>query len=306
MLRGFEEEEEEGVESLVRGCGRRVVKDLERRGSVYLGLVRWLPVHVRLGLMEVAAVEAALREEAIRELLRDEEEEGGGEGERASEVGDVEAHDRDWEGDEQDQQLLQAVQELGWDWGGTPHRFADTLTSLNLAFSPLSPSFLHSLLLHPIPSKSLAPRHVPSFPHLHSLTLTGAPNLTLDTSLSDILAPLLSLRHLRLASLSFPRTSLAPHRYLLGKLATSTPNLVSLDLSYLCIVGTIQPHHWRTPLECIGAIDWGTSWGAMRKLGLRMRCVEERDAEGRRKIAKEFERRIVSSGRKGRWIEVVV
>lgn len=41
-------------------------------------------------------------------------------------------------------------------------------------------------------------------------------------------------------------------------------------------------------------------------MGLRMRCVEERDAEGRRKIAKEFERRIVSSGRKGRWIEVVV
>lgn len=304
-LNDVDERTEEGVESLVRGCGRVIVRDLARRGSLYLGLVGGLPPHVRLGLMEVAAVEAPLKEGVIRELLRDDDEVGPEEeeGEAAREVRLEEVGDADWEAGEE-QELGRSTQEPYGDWGGTPHRFADTLTSLNLAFSPLSPSFLHSLLLTPLPTKSLSPtRHIPSFPHLQSLTLTGAPNLALDASLTDILTPLLSLRHLRLANIPFSITSISPHRHALNKLAASTPNLVSLDLSY---APGLESIHWRTAVDCMGTIEWGTRWSAMRKLGLRMRCVEGRDADGRIKVAKEVERRIVKSGRKGRWVEVVV
>ncbi|SGY16458.1 BQ5605_C012g06877 [Microbotryum silenes-dioicae] len=152
-----------------------------------------------------------------------------------------------------------------------------SLTSLNLAFSPLKLPFLRSLLL--------SPRSIPLFPHLSHLNLAATPNLYFVEAFFKLLSSLISLRFLSLAGKSlypplhleeeeekeaeedaltrahlegfFNRLASAPR--FLPRLVEATPTLQSLDLSYIPDLN----------INALHSIAWDRQWLDLVKLGMR-------------------------------------
>lgn len=280
-----------------------IVEDLAKssRESLYLPLVALLPPHVRLEMFDTAALWHPLREEAIRELLReeddwDEEEEEEGDGvEAAPSTIATRGSSSDSDAASTRSSPSTSAWELAFHDTLSPS-LATSLTTLNLSFSPISLRFLRSLLLRETPTRPL-----PSFPNLSTLLLAATPNLPFLPSFFDTLKPLISLRHLSVAGKSFEGSSGVPPAFL-SRLAVATPTLFVVDLSFLPIPGMDK---------LVGEVDWDLRWREVRKLGLRRNVRkggEEGDTEvGRKERARKLWTAIAQEGRtKPRpWIDII-
>lgn len=271
--------------SLAELCGRVIVSDLARgrRASVLLEFVRWLPLELRVPLLEIAPTRCAvgLGASAIREILSelgsDEDDSDGADDGARSAAGTVAdgpgpasgngpASDSDDEAacsDEEEWERASITSQA------PPTTLASSLTSLNLSLSTLSLSSLSALLLTPPTPSRPSPR--PRFPHLLTLTLTGMPRLTLSTALLSTLSQLLSLRSLSLALLPFAAEgdgALTPLT-LLPRLAGACPNLTTLDLSF------VEELSQRS----LELVDWDIRWKVLAVVGWRG-FVDERGEGG--------------------------
>jgi hypothetical protein len=100
----------------------------------------------------------------------------------------------------------------------------DALEDLQLGFSAVTSTTLQRILFTPEARPRL------HYPFLSRICLSASVNLQLSNALVQSLASLPSLQHLQLAQMSVP-ASLEP-AHLLAKLATATPRLATVDLSY--------------------------------------------------------------------------
>jgi hypothetical protein len=294
----------EGPASLFTAAGKVVAADLAqgRERSLLLEHVAYLPNHLRLRLLDVFADwcnAAPLTSEGVTELLRLDISDGVevdvvGEGEDSAAVSTAPIEDEDDEDD--------GWESSGLGGGGTS---LESLESLNFSFSAVSLRTLRHLLVHdavPPPLPPAPPKLLPRFPLLHSLDLTSTPRIHFTDSFFDLLTSLISLRTLSLCGKSLDTYSSAvTAATFLPRLSAATPNLVSLNLSYL------------EPLThvAVKGVDWDTRWLNLRVLGLRRELVdvngEQVGQEKKDRIRKEVWA-FISEGRKKkrRWIEVIV
>ncbi|GAA5918133.1 hypothetical protein JCM1841_005267 [Sporobolomyces salmonicolor] len=318
------------VPSLFEGVGRVVAADLARgsgevnQGSLLMEHVAYLPPHLKLRLLDVFADwknDCPLTNEGARQLLRtdvDELEEGG-------DGTDGDDDDEGW-----DRDIPDVVENrLSYHTLDDFSSLATHLTRLNLSFSTTTIGTLRSLLLRPststlrstststVPSlSSPAPaaassqpptsvKLLPTFPHLHTLLLVSMPHLPLSDQLFDLLSAHLSLRTLSLAgNILSSCVSVVNSSTFLPRLSAATPNLRSLDVSYMTM---------DSPVVVVKGVDWDERWRDLRVLGLRSkwtsctRTGEEVGDESKERLRREVWASI-SAGRrrKRRWIEVVV
>ncbi|GAA5896982.1 hypothetical protein JCM8208_006129 [Rhodotorula glutinis] len=331
------------VDSLFALAGGVLAADLSRARtgeSLLAEHVAYLPNHVRVRLVNDVFADwrnpTPLTDEGARELLRTDVSDGvqlvsEGEGVEG-ELGRLRLEAEEDEGEERG----------GWEddaLAAQDAHLVELVDVLDLSFAHVSTRTLRSLLLRPVGPVAPPPSSVPSqprpppappssapapplkvvsaFPHLHTLTLTATPRLALADPLFDLLAHLVSLRHLSLAGKHLDGHASAPSSAsstsataasFLPRLAAATPTLRTLDLSWLGGLVVDAP-----PQGVVGAVrgvDWDARWGELRVLGLRG-AVEE--GEGEEEAEKERTRRdvreVVMLGRqrkKRRWIDVVV
>ncbi|GAA5860532.1 hypothetical protein JCM1840_000288 [Sporobolomyces johnsonii] len=323
----------DAVPSLFDVAGGVVAADLARgsgevnEGSVLMEHVAYLPTHLKLRLLDVFADwrnDHPLTNEGARQLLRtdiDELEQEGADG-------DGDDDDEGWDRDIPD------VEATGLSYATLDDfsPLATSLTRLNLSFSTITIGTLRSLLLRPSKSTSnitvASPRPfnpapsgfalaaapsqpptsvklLPTFPHLHTLLLTSMPYLALSDQLFDLLSAHLSLRTLSLAGLTLASAVVTSSSFL-PRLAAATPNLQSLDVSYMAMDSS--------PDGLVKGVDWDERWRDLRVLGLRAKsgtsCTrpgEEVGDEPKERLRREIWE-LISAGRrrKRRWIEVVV
>ncbi|GAA6060506.1 hypothetical protein JCM10212_005587 [Sporobolomyces blumeae] len=278
--------------------------------SILLEHVAYLPNHLRTRLVDVFADwrnPSPLTSDGARELLRtdvDEQDHESNWDDAAEDAPDSETWD-------------DAVSLLDWkavtlDEYSTP--LSSILTRLDLSFSTVSLSALRSILLRPSASRpttmttragpSAPVRHLSAFPHLETLILTATPRIAFHDPFFNLLACLLSLRHLSLAGKSLASLSGSDSttlRAFLPRLATSTPLLQSVDLSYVDLLS----------FELVKQLDWSTKWLDVRILGVRKEWNEQGadDARNARhlqaRVVKEI-RNVVSEKRaRKKWIDVV-
>lgn len=261
------------VPTLVELCGRAVVGDLARgrRGSVLMEYVRWLPARLRVPLVELAPVkgDVGLGQAAIRELLSEEsEEEGDAWADDEERDGPVQLEEQATPLDPSSPQPRdQAGDPDGWEHtvltAPLQHMtIASTLTRLDLSLSTLTHTTLAALLLTsppgpPTSTPTPRPTPTPTFPHLSSLSLSASPRLSLSEPLLDLLSPLLSLRHLALACL--PLADPFTPSTVLPKLATATPTLESVDLSFVPGLSA----------AVLKNVNWDVRWRELRVVGWR-------------------------------------
>lgn len=292
--------------SLVQCVGEVIACDLSLPAaeSLLLEHVHLLPPHLRLHMFDSAAWSWPLEERAIVELLKEEGEEDSAKG-----------AERDKTGKEGQDALVDASEDLEGDWededgaGGAPIswdvRLGDgvggfspfaTLTSLNLAYSPIKLGFLRSLLInHSNPAKP-----IPTFPHLSTLNLAATPSLHFSEAFFALLSLLISLRHLSVAGKTLDHPSSVMQSTFLPRLAAATPTLLSVDLSYTT---------W--PPILIRAVDWDVRWPDLKQLGMRRDLVDwkgEEIGEAKKEKLRKEVWTMISTGRKKprRWIEVLV
>ena len=342
------------IDSLFAVAGGVLASDLSRARtapaqgptSLLLEHVAYLPNHVRVRLVNEVFAHwrnpAPLTDEGARELLRtdvsdgvevDGEDDGEGESVEAD-LGRLGLGDDEegggWEDDAlaaQDAHLVELVDALDLSFA---HVSLRTLRSLLLRPvgpappppPPSAPSQSRPPLAAPAPAPAPPPKLVSAFAHLHTLTLTATPRVALADPLFDLVAHLVSLRHLSLAgkaldahvsSSSTSTSTSATAASLLPRLAAATPNLRTLDLSYVrgLVVDAPCPH---ALVAAVRGVDWDARWGELRVLGVRG-AAEERVGEGEGDEGEERERvrrdvrEAVMCGRqrrKRRWIDVVV
>ncbi|GAA5905758.1 hypothetical protein JCM5296_005729 [Sporobolomyces johnsonii] len=325
----------DAVPSLFAVAGGVVAADLARgsgevnEGSVLMEHVAYLPTHLKLRLLDVFADwsnDYPLTNEGARQLLRtdvDELEQEGADG--------TDGDNDDDEGWDRDIPDVEATG-LGYAMLDDFSPLATSLTRLNLSFSTITIGTLRSLLLRPSTSTSrstststvasprpfspapsgFAPSQpptsvklLPTFPHLHTLLLTSMPYIALSDQLFDLLSAHLSLRTLSLAGTTLASAVVTSSSFL-PRLAAATPNLQSLDVSYLAIDSS--------PDVVVKGVDWDERWRDLRVLGLRAKSTsctrpgeEEVGDETRERLRREIWE-LISAGRrrKRRWIEVVV
>ncbi|ORY88048.1 hypothetical protein BCR35DRAFT_301956, partial [Leucosporidium creatinivorum] len=294
-----------GPPSLAQCVGEVVACDLSLppAESLLLEHVHLLPPHLRLRMFDVAARSWPLEERAVVELLR-EDEDGWAEESEGDEAetegdndtrGDGEGLEGDWEEEDEEGGASASWDVRLGDGRGILSPFA-TLTSLNLAYSPLKLPFLRSLLInHSNPSKP-----IPSFPHLSTLNLAATHSLHFSEAFFALLSLLISLRHLSLAGKTLDHPSSVTQSTFLPRLAAATPTLLSVDLSYTT---------W--PPILIRGVDWDSRWLDLKVVGMRRDLVnwkgEEIGEAKKEKIRKDVWA-MISTGRKKprRWVEVIV
>lgn len=255
-------------------------------------------------MMDSAALSWPLEERAIVELLREDEEEAsagraegqesGRDGEETSGISGEEV-EGDWEDEEAERGSSDDWDVRLGDGRGILSPFA-TLTSLNLAYSPIKLGFLRSLLIN----NANPAKPIPSFPHLATLNLAATPSLHFSEAFFALLTLLISLRHLSLAGKTLDHPSCVTQSTFLPRLAAATPTLLSVDLSYTT---------W--PPILIRAVDWDTRWLGLKQLGMRRDLVDwkgERLSEAKKEKVRKEIWVMISTGRKKprRWIEVIV
>lgn len=295
-------------------AGKVVAADLAegKERSLLLEHVAYLPNHLRLRLFDVFADwrnAAPLTSEGAVELLRLDvsdglEVEAVGAGDAAGEDAGTDKTDVE-EVDKID--VEEEDDEDGWDTSGLGGEGTslEDLTSLDLSFCAVSLRTLRQLLLHPASSTTplvSSPKLLPTFPLLHSLNLTSTPRIAFTDTFFDLLTSLISLRTLSLCgkTLDAPTSAVTAATFL-PRLSAATPNLVSLDLSFV------------EPLThvAVKGVDWDSRWLYLRVLGLRRELVdvtgEEVGPEKKESIRKEVWQHIsVGRKKKRRWIDIVV
>ncbi|KAI5480483.1 nucleus export protein Brr6 [Pseudohyphozyma bogoriensis] len=233
-----------------------IITDLNRGAneSVLMEHVALLPDYLRVRIAGAAVSWEPLREDGLRELLVEESEAEWVDQEDGNMKDDSEAEDDD----------------AGWE-----HRFGDTLvgsstspaanlTTLDLSFTKLSLKAIRNLLFTPatIPTR----RPAPTFPSLTTLILIETPQISFQTAFLDLLSNMISLRHLSLAGNSLVDGAAS----FVARLASSTPGLNSLDLSYVEGLGPTS----------LWDVDWDSKWRELRVLGVKglMRGGESKGA----------------------------
>jgi hypothetical protein len=232
--------------STLKGICLRLIANNLATSSLHLVLVGEMDQHLKLHLIEVASVYAPLSNAGVLAIFREEAVMEEKEGEEVTKE-----QEEDWES------------RIDLDAGlGLPPStsFRSTLTTLNLSFSTISLTVLRSLLLSPTKrttstftsTSTSTTRHISVFPHLHHLYLAHTPNLPFIGTFFEILHHLLSLQSLSLVGKS---TGSTPPHLILPRLATVTPSLVSLNISY-------------TPLTTalVTAVEFWTQWLRLKKL----------------------------------------
>ncbi|KAK4056028.1 hypothetical protein OIO90_003023 [Microbotryomycetes sp. JL221] len=239
------------VASLFDIAGQVVAQDLKlsARKSLLLPFVHYLPAHVRLKLFDVAAMSWPLECRAIVELVKGEDERGGGDEDEDGGNSPVSEFSggEDWD-------LGQARSDL---LGSLP--MSTILTSLNLAFSSITTSQLRSLLITDVKSS----RSIAQFHNLSCLNLAGTTNVSFNESLFATLSIIISLRHLSLAGMKTANG--LPVAQVLPRLAIATPSLISLDLSFT-VWAAVNGDDWTS---FVSQVDWTKRWLGLDMLGLR-------------------------------------
>lgn len=209
----------------------------------------------------------------------------------------------------------------GDDWESAPwHDSAGhdgTVESLDLSFSAISLRMLRSVLLRdyddttsvsssamqakprasaPPQAPCPPPKFVATFPGLHTLNLTSTARVPFSDALFDTLSHLMSLRHLSLngKSLSAPSGSTSTSVGFL-RLAAATPNLQTLDLSYMDLDHSAIAR----------SLDWNERWLDLRVLGVRSDS-DDISTRWKDRLKRDIQEAVAScKRRKRRWIEVV-
>lgn len=319
------------VKGLFVAAGTVVAEDLGGDNSLLADYIHYLPIHLRLRLLDVFADwrnELVLEDDVLQLLLPSEE-----------------SHpDSQREGNEQADgtlgtasanalptvEVLQLDDEDGGDWDASP-QYSDATSeveSLNLSFSSVSLRTLRAVLLRegqesgngpPPPAAKLVkaaagvpvpppppplppppPKHVAVFPFLHTLNLTATSRIPYSDAFFDLLSHLISLRTLSLAGRSvstIPGSNVHPIGFL-ARLAAATPTLHTLDVNFssdLNVVAAVQ------------AVDWDERWLGLRVLGLRREYPEEVSAVRLRQRLKRdvWEAITLDRRKKRRWIDIV-
>ncbi|SCZ93520.1 BZ3500_MvSof-1268-A1-R1_Chr6-3g08713 [Microbotryum saponariae] len=239
-----------------------------------------LPDHLRLNLFDWTTTTGyALEERAIYQLLLPYHDNGEEEEEESATYNESSTSSDEWDdySDSDEDPLPGGYLTPLRRFLSSPRFPYQSLTSLNLAFSPLKLPFLRSLLL--------SPRSIPLFPHLSHLNLAVTPNLYFVEAFFKLLSSLISLRSLSLAGKSlypplhlgeeeeeeeeddaltrahlegfFNRLASAPR--FLPRLVEATPTLQSLDLSYIPDLN----------INALHGIAWDRQWLDLVKLGVK-------------------------------------
>lgn len=259
------------VSALWEVCGRVTVADLCKENSALKDYVHLLPNALRVKVASCAPGYGSLGEDGWRELLIREE------AEEVEETGDDDGRGA-IEDEEKDEWELR-FHDL---YISSP---AATLTTLDLSFSLISLRTLRSLLLFP----------TPNFPYLSTLLLTSTPNIPLSVTLLEFLSILLPLRHLSLVDKILPSLDVLPR--FLPRLASATPGLETLDISYL--------HSFR--LQQLSEVDWSTKWRELKRLGVKRLNEEEEEVPKHTLYLRalvDVQEILRGRGRKG-WIDIV-
>ncbi|KAM0787524.1 hypothetical protein ACM66B_003595 [Microbotryomycetes sp. NB124-2] len=279
------------VPSLLEAAGQVVAFDLKKSSnkSILLPYVHLLPAHIKLKLFDFAAMSWPLEYRVMEELLRHEDAsskefdtdvgEWDSEGSRSEEAANFDRH----------LPSLTVVE--------TP--MSILLTTLNLAFSSITTSQLRSLLTTDS-SSTTNPRPIARFPHLSTLSLCATTNISFHDSLFKTLSAVISLRKLSLAATNVS-LSTVPITQVLNRLASSTPTLVELDLSFTLFCSGSRDND----VNLIWALDWSTRWLELDVLGLRsVECKSTQTASDVRRVVLEGRARSIAT-RKRQWIDVV-
>lgn len=229
--------EDRSISSLKSICLRIICCDLVTPTSIYLDYLNThrLPHHIRAELLSTAAIFCPLNSAAVTSLLLSEEgDEGQSDGGR-----DV------WD------------DETGSSLSISPSPSSPThfLTKLDLSFSSISLSSLRSILTPDDDNQRRLPAS--AFPHLHTLILSGTPNIAVDHSLFRLLSSLFCLESLGLAAKSDLRlsdiTGRGNNRAI--SLSLATPSLRFLDISFSSTFVSSFRH-----------VDFKTQWLRLAKL----------------------------------------
>lgn len=274
-----------------------VMSKLILTNSIYIPYLSSLPIHVKIAMLKRSSLSVCLEENVLEALLQKENEE------EESEWSDFDLHNL-----EDDKASLNELLE-DWDNLNSSEmltlpiiNFPNNLTNLNLSFSLTTLPFLQKLLLTQSSTSTNNRPPKSNYPFLKTLSLCSTPKIPFNFSLFSILAIITSLQHLSLAAKVYNPQS----NTLLSKLATSTPHLISLDLSF---------NPWL--LDLLIFVKWTTQWSSLRKLGLRNRenLTEEEiiNLEEMQRLEKERSRLwSIVSGKNERdkksrsWIDIVV
>lgn len=258
-------------------CGRKIIKDVSNPDdSVLLGYLKLLPVEERIKMVALAPVldeGNGLNEESLRELLLESD---------------------DWDDDE-DQVEYESGSEESWEKRFLRDDFASTapaerLVRLDLSFSEITLKELRSLLSTPS-SISTSDKPILNFPNLTTLLLTSTSQIPLNSNFFDLITTLLPLRHLSLVGkrLQFHQTT---NMEAISKLITSTPSLISIDMSY-CGMGV--------ELLLGYVINWRNKWKELRVMGLKEDFMfhegigmEEEMNETREQEKKQVEKKVMN------------
>ncbi|GAA5878491.1 hypothetical protein JCM16303_002099 [Sporobolomyces ruberrimus] len=329
---------ETSVDPLFDIAGGTIARDLARgqEESVLLEHVAYLPTHLKMRLLDVLADWKnpwSLTNSGAKELLRTDLDEMS-EGDDWEDSADLEESEHDDEWDRLPSKRELAIGSLSLtDEFSTP--LSTSLTHLNLSFSSITLKTLRSILLLPststAPSLSSAsphPKLIPTFPHLHTLTLASTRNIPiLHDHFFSLLSLLLSIRTLSLAgnsivALDTESSSCCAPRLFALRLANATPLLRSLDLGYL---ETIDPEsgggagggrgdEFELERDLVKKVDWENRWLGLKLIGLRgmMRCATEGEVDGlgsedaKADFKKEIRGWIGTKRKTGKWIDVVL
>ncbi|KAK4051230.1 hypothetical protein OIV83_003052 [Microbotryomycetes sp. JL201] len=276
------------IASLKDTVAQVVAFDLKQKPSksLLLPYVHLLPAHVRIGLFDVAALSWPLEFGVMLELLREEDCEHTL---LDPEEEDQESDDEQWD----NQSSVHQVDRVAHWPSSTQARVSTLLTTLNLAFSSITTSQLRSML---VTGSLTTLRPVARFPNLANLSLCATTHVTFSETFFKTLASIISLRSLSLAGTNV-NVAMLPVTQVLSRLASATPTLVKLDLSFSL---------FSQDCSLIESVDWSTRWLELEVLGLR--TVGERSTRTDAHV-----RQIVLAGRSGSsqarkrpWIDVVV
>ncbi|GAA5907619.1 uncharacterized protein JCM6883_001835 [Sporobolomyces salmoneus] len=330
-----------GVDSLFFISGQTLAQDLSvaNDSSLLLEYVGFLPMHLKVRLLEEVFAnwrnEVGLTNEGARELLRIDTEEDEEEEEEEDCLTESYATRQQGDEDEWDQVEEEETGNISlFDSFSSQTRLSATLTSLNLSFSLISLPTLHQILLRPAPasssSTSTSVKFLSNFPHLQSLILVSTKRLRLlHDQFFIILSSILSLRELSLAGNSLTigeeeeEANCCSPRLFIPRLASSTPLLRTLDLSY--ITGGREDIDLRREVK---RVDWEVKWLDLKLLGLRsddneeivrteeksrlpngLTVIEVREETGsvrKERFKKELRGLVAEKRRRGKWIDVIL
>lgn len=274
---------------------RLVAKDLGSPTSIYREYLSWIPHHIRIRILDIAALWAPLNEASVLAVLAVEGDQDSLATKRNGEESVLEGEEMGIPTRRRDEEGWEELHDrIDFRSLSSDIIYPFFLTSLNLSFSSISLSGLRQLLLAPTPSPTAKARGTISislFPHLETLKLASMPNITIGGSLFDILASLLRLQHLSLAGNLEPPRRTASYNTIGTRLALATPHLVSIDLAEM---------NWI--LMLFYAIDLTIKWRDLKWMGIRKDVgLVECQLAGLRFLGMAE----VTRMRRTRWIEMV-